>query len=101
MASSLFKDDDASISSMLWNEYAQRLEALWSDAARAGKAEYVCTTAGYKRQDRALPLPGREKAAREQEDENEDGKRTAEKRTGPGRDRQIQRGGFFDLQRKC
>ena len=44
MASSLFKDDDASISSMLWNEYAQRLEALWSDAARAGKAEYVCTT---------------------------------------------------------
>lgn len=44
MASSLFKDDDASISSMLWNEYAQRLEALWSDTARAGNAQYVCTT---------------------------------------------------------
>lgn len=44
MASSLFKDDDASLSSMLWNEYAQRLEALWSDTVRAGKAEYICTT---------------------------------------------------------
>lgn len=44
MASSLFKDDDASIASMLWNEYAQRLEALWSDAVRAGETEYVCTT---------------------------------------------------------
>ena len=44
MASSLYKDDDASISSMLWNEYAQRLEALWNDAGRAGRAEYICTT---------------------------------------------------------
>lgn len=48
MAAELFKEDEESIAATLWNEYAQRLEALGAGRMRSGEAPYISTTGWVK-----------------------------------------------------